>query len=395
MTGPTSLGVAAITDREIDQRVERLQAEAAGRGLRAVICFGAHRDFWPADLRYLARWYCTDEELSFLFVPATGQTTLVTNAEWDLERALTEARAGDILYDPDPGSTLVRLVRGHAGHGDRVGLSGMEVFPAPVFVALAGGCPGVAFEGVTAMAAALRLVKSDAEIALLRAAAEATDGGMRAGLDQVRDGGSEHVVVAAAEHAIRRSGAEVAFATVMGAGPRTALATFFPSDRPMRRGDLAILDCGARIEGYHGDMCRTVVIGGPDAVQRGMLDAVAASVRAATAAARPGARVADVNAAAHEAVAVRGVRRRLVGRVHAPWHRHRPARGAARARRRRPRARAGDGDVHRAGHRRAGLRRRDPRADDPRRRGRRRDAERAPARAVGWVTGQKGATHDG
>jgi Xaa-Pro aminopeptidase len=302
VTGPTSLGVAAITDREIDQRVERLQAEAAGRGLRAVICFGAHRDFWPADLRYLARWYCTDEELSFLFVTATGQTTLVTNAEWDLERALTEARAGDILYDPDPGSTLVRLVRGHAGHGDRVGLSGMEVFPAPVFVALAGGCPGVAFEGVTAMAAALRLVKSEAEIALLRAAAEATDGGMRAGLDQVRDGGSEHVVVAAAEHAIRRAGAEVAFATVMGAGPRTALATFFPSSRPMRPGDLAVLDCGARIEGYHGDMCRTVVIGGPDAVQRGMLDAVAASVRAATAAARPGARVADVNAAAHEAV---------------------------------------------------------------------------------------------
>jgi Xaa-Pro aminopeptidase len=182
----------------------------------------------------------------------------------------------------------------------------MEVFPAPVFVALAGGCPGVSFEGVTAMVEALRLVKSDAEIALLRAAAHATDLGMRAGLDQIRDGGSEHVVVAAAEHAIRRAGAEIAFATVMGAGPRTALATFFPSDRPMRQGDLAVLDCGARVEGYHGDMCRTVVIGGPDAVQGPMLAAVAESVRAATAAARPGARVADVHAAAHEAVRAAG-----------------------------------------------------------------------------------------
>jgi len=303
--GPSS-GAAAIADGEVDGRVRRLQAEAAARGLSAVICFGAHRDFWPADLRYLARWYCTDEELSFLFVPADGQTTLVTNAEWDLERALAEARAGDIVYDPEPGSTLVRLVRGHAGKGDRVGLSGMEVFPAPVFVALAGGCPGVSFEGVTAMVEALRLVKSDAEIALLRAAAHATDLGMRAGLDQIRDGGSEHVVVAAAEHAIRRAGAEIAFATVMGAGPRTALATFFPSDRPMRQGDVAVLDCGARVEGYHGDMCRTVVIGGADAVQGPMLAAVAESVRAATAAARPGARVADVHAAAHEAVRAAG-----------------------------------------------------------------------------------------
>ena len=306
MTDPPSICVTAIAENEIDGRVRRLQAEAAARGLAAVICFGAHRDFWPADVRYLARWYCTDEELSFLFDPAVGQTTLVTNAEWDLERALAEARAGDILYDPEPGSRLVRLVRGHAGEGDRVGLSGMEVFPAPVFVALAGGCPGVSFEGVTAMVEALRLVKSEAEIALLRAAARATDTGMRAGLDQVRDGGSEHVVVAAAEHAIRRAGAEIAFATVMGAGPRTALATFFPSDRPMRRGDLAVLDCGARIEGYHGDMCRTVAIGGPDAVQRPMLAAVAESVRAATGAARPGARVADVNAAAHEAVRAAG-----------------------------------------------------------------------------------------
>jgi Xaa-Pro aminopeptidase len=74
----------------------------------------------------------------------------------------------------------------------------------------------------------------------------------------------------------------------------------------MRRGDLAVLDCGARIEGYHGDMCRTVAIGGPDAVQRPMLAAVAESVRTATGAARPGARVADVNAAAHEAVRAAG-----------------------------------------------------------------------------------------
>jgi Xaa-Pro aminopeptidase len=303
---PASVDVPAIADREIDQRVERLQAEAAAHGLRAVICFGAHRDFWPADLRYLARWYCTDEELSFLFVPAEGHTTLVTNADWDLERALAEARAGDILYDPEPSATLVRLVREHGGRGDRVGLSGMEVFPAPVFIALAGGCPGVGFEAVTAMVAALRLVKSETEVALLRAAAEATDLGMRAGLDQVRDGGSEHLVAAAAEHAIRRAGAEIAFATVMGAGPRTALATFFPSDRPMRRGDLAVLDCGARVEGYHGDMCRTVAIGGPDAAQRRMLEGVAESIHAATAAARPGARVADVNAAAHEAVRAAG-----------------------------------------------------------------------------------------
>jgi len=293
---------AQISDEEIDERVSRLQQELRREGLAAVICFGAHRDYCPADLRYLARWSCTDEETSFVFVPAEGRTTLVTDAEWDLERARTEARAQEIVFDREPARTLAGLVGECAGQGDRVGLSGFEVFPAPVYLGLTDRCSGVRFEGVTAMVAALRLVKSPAEVALLREAARLSDAGMRAGVDRVRDGASEFEVVAAAEAAIRERGGELSFVTVMGAGPRTAQATFFPTGRPIRTGDLALLDCGARVHGYHGDMCRTVAVGGPTTEQRAMLDAVAAAVDAAIRAARPGARVGDVTAAARAGV---------------------------------------------------------------------------------------------
>jgi Xaa-Pro aminopeptidase len=295
-----------IADAEIDARVGRLQAELRDRGLAAAVCFGAHRDYCPADLRYLARWSCTDEELSFVFVPADGATTLLTDAEWDLERARSEARAGAVVLDAQPARTLARLVREHAGAGDRVGLSSFAVFPAPVYLELASACPGVGFEDVTAVTAALRLVKSPAEVALLREAARISDAGMRAGVERMVEGASEFDVVAAAEHAIRLGGAELSFVTVMGAGPRTAQATFFPQRRAMRGGELAVLDCGARVEGYHGDMCRTVVIGRPDAGQRAMLEAVAAAVAAATRSARPGARVGDVSAAALSAVEAAG-----------------------------------------------------------------------------------------
>jgi Xaa-Pro aminopeptidase len=291
-----------IAAAEIDARVERLQAELRDRGLAAAICFGAHRDYCPADLRYLARWSCTDEELSFVFVPRDGPTTLLTDAEWDLERARSEAHAGEVLLDPDPARTLARLVRAHAGAGDRVGLSGFAVFPAPIYLALAAACPGVSFEDVTAVTAGLRFVKSPAEVALMREAARVSDAGMRAGVERIEPGVSEVEVVAAAEHAIRTAGAELSFVTVMGAGARTAQATFFAEPRPMRQGELAVLDCGARIEGYHGDMCRTVVVGTPGEPERAMLTAVAASVEAAIAAARPGTRVADVSAAARSAV---------------------------------------------------------------------------------------------
>jgi Xaa-Pro aminopeptidase len=125
---------------------------------------------------------------------------------------------------------------------------------------------------------------------------------MRAGMDQVAEGVLEVEVAAAAEYAIRRAGAELSFATVMGAGPRTADATFFPRRRPMATGEYVILDCGARVEGYHGDMCRTVVVGPPSGEQRRVLEAVEACVHAACEAARPGATVRDVHEAARRSV---------------------------------------------------------------------------------------------
>ena len=168
-------------------------------------------------------------------------------------------------------------------------------------------CPGVRFEDVTDVVTGLRLVKSPAEIELMREAARISDLGMRAGIDQIREGATEAAAAAAAEHAIRVTGADLSFVTVMGAGPRTAQSTFFPTARAMERGELAVLDCGARVAGYHGDMCRTVTVGPPSGRQRTMLGAVRAAVDAAVAAVRPGAPVGDVTGAAEAAVIEAGL----------------------------------------------------------------------------------------
>lgn len=295
---------ADITDTEIAERVSRLQAELRRLGLGAAICFGAHRDYYPADIRYLARWSCTDEETSYVFVPAEGDTTLITDAEWDLERARVEAYAGSVVLDRQPAETLAQLAREHGG---RVGLSGLDGLPASVYVKLLELCPGVRFEDVTDVVTGLRLVKSPAEIELMREAARISDLGMRAGIDQIREGATEAAAAAAAEHAIRVTGADLSFVTVMGAGPRTAQSTFFPTARAMERGELAVLDCGARVAGYHGDMCRTVTLGPPSGRQRTMLGAVRAAVDAAVAAVRPGTLVGDVTGAAEATVVEAGL----------------------------------------------------------------------------------------
>ena len=99
-----------------------------------------------------------------------------------------------------------------------------------------------------------------------------------------------------------QEGAEISFTTVAGSGPRTALTTFLPSSRVIELGDLVVLDCGARVSGYHGDMCRSIVAGSPSDIQRRLLEAARDAVLAATGAARPGVRIGDVHLAAREAV---------------------------------------------------------------------------------------------
>ena len=303
---PAGATTPGIADAEIRARIGRVQEELERTGRAAVICFAAHRDYFPGDVRYLSRHACTDEETAYVVVPRRGGTTLVIDAEWDLDRARAEACAGEIVLDRTPARALADLVAGCSRPGDTVGITGMTVFPAPVHEALLAAHPQVTFDDAGPVLDAIKLVKSEAEIALLREASRISDAGMRAGLDLVAESALETEVAAAAEYAIRRAGAELSFATVMGAGPRTADATFFPQRRPMTAGEYVVLDCGARVEGYHGDMCRTVIVGPPSAEQRRVLEAVERCVHAAIAAARPGATVRDVHQAARRSVEASG-----------------------------------------------------------------------------------------
>jgi Xaa-Pro aminopeptidase len=295
-----------IADDEYRRRVAAVQVEARERGLSAIIAYGAHRDYQPADLRYLARWYCIEEETACVFVPTEGPTTLITDAAWDVERAEAEAYAGSVRYARDFAPVLAELVRKSGGQDSRIGISGFQIFPAPVYLSLLLELPDATLEDASEIISDLRMVKSPAEIAVMREASRITDEAMEAGLRTIGEGRSEVEVAAAAEGVIRAAGAEPSFVTEMGAGPRTALGTFLPGQRRFERGQVAVLDCGARLHGYHGDMCRTVVVGGPGREERAMLEAVAHAVDAAIDAAKPGVTVGAVRDAAAAAIEERG-----------------------------------------------------------------------------------------
>jgi Xaa-Pro aminopeptidase len=146
----------------------------------------------------------------------------------------------------------------------------------------------------------MRLVKEPGEIQAIRDAVEVTVAAFHAGFAEVRAGAGEWEVEAAVEGAMRRAGADgPAFATIAASGPNATVLHYTANDRRMQRGDLLLLDAGARHRIYNADLTRTVPVGGRFSdPQRDVYQAVLAAERAAIAAARPGATTRNIHRAA-------------------------------------------------------------------------------------------------
>ena len=74
-----------------------------------------------------------------------------------------------------------------------------------------------------------------------------------------------------------------------------AIVHGIPDGRVLREGDLLSIDCGASVDGYHGDAAITIGIGDLDADATRLLDATTAALAAGIEAARPGGRLGDVS----------------------------------------------------------------------------------------------------
>jgi Xaa-Pro aminopeptidase len=153
----------------------------------------------------------------------------------------------------------------------------------------------------------LRTVKDPSELELIATACRITDQAFADVLPLIRPGLTERAVAAALDHRMGELGAErPSFDTIVASGPNGALPHHQPSSRPVRRGDLITMDFGARYAGYHADMTRTVALGEPADWQRDIYEVVATAQQAGCTAARAGAALREVDAAARDLIAEAG-----------------------------------------------------------------------------------------
>jgi Xaa-Pro aminopeptidase len=112
----------------------------------------------------------------------------------------------------------------------------------------------------------LRLIKTDAEIKILKVAADIADAAFKHILDFIRPGKTELEVSNELEFFMRRAGAtSSSFDTIVASGHRSALPHGVASNKVIEAGDVVTLDYGAYYNGYVSDITRTVAVGEPDA----------------------------------------------------------------------------------------------------------------------------------
>lgn len=154
-----------------------------------------------------------------------------------------------------------------------------------------------------------RLVKDAFEIGQLRLACEDTAVGFEAVVadlpEAVRRGRGERWVEGVFGLHARHSGNAVGYDTIAAGGDHANTLHWIRNDGDLRPGDLLLLDAGVEVESlFTADITRTLPVSGRfSPAQRQVYTAVLAAQRAGIAAARPGAKFADVHNAAIAVIA--------------------------------------------------------------------------------------------
>jgi len=230
-----------------------------------------------------------------LYLGTDGTLTLLTRAP-DLLQAKHTSDISDIQIWVDgpeakPAVELRELLAARGCKGKRLGVE----WEAYGLTARNGQRLTAALDGFCTLADAselvsrLRVVKSPAELAYVRRAAELCDDALDQALQLAKPGASEGDILAAMQGAVFRGGGDdPANEYIIGSGPDALLCRYKSGRRNLDPNDTLTLEFAGVYRHYHSCLMRTLAIGRVDPRLAEMHKAAAEALHAAEAALRPG-----------------------------------------------------------------------------------------------------------
>ncbi|MBC8930179.1 aminopeptidase P family protein, partial [Escherichia coli] len=121
----------------------------------------------------------------------------------------------------------------------------------------------------------IRLIKTEAELKILKEAALLADYAVQVGVDEIAEGKTEAEIVAKIEYEMKKKGVTaMSFDTMVLTGKNGALPHGTPGETKIKKGDLVLFDLGVVHKGYCSDITRTVAFGDISDEQKKIYDTV-------------------------------------------------------------------------------------------------------------------------
>ncbi|HEX2764189.1 MAG TPA: Xaa-Pro peptidase family protein [Allosphingosinicella sp.] len=302
-------------------RPERLARIAKAQQLMRRAKLGAILVEPGASLDYFTgvQWW-RSERLTAAVIPAEGEPIVVTPffEEPSVRESLgVPAEVRTWQEDEDPLKVVVGALRDRKAYGKPVGIDETVRF----FIADGLRRHGVAVERGAGVVRGCRMIKSPAELALMKKAADITVAAFRYTHRRVEKGMTPGDIDALIGKATRAMGGDYDGGLVL-LGEASAYPHGTHKPQSVREGEIVLLDCGCSVHGYQSDISRTFVFGEPTKEQRKVWDQVHRGQEIALAAARVGAPAGSVDDAVRRQYEAWGYgpRYKLPGTPHRTGH---------------------------------------------------------------------------
>lgn len=264
-----------IPEQEFKQRQATVSRKARERGLDAVLVHSNEADF--ANVRYLSDYWPIFESAGVL-VPAEGNPILLIGPESeafardhstipDIRKVLYYREAAEPDY-PDIEIDTFENVFASANNGrgiKKLGIAGTTAMPISVYEPVRAALRDGDIVKADDIMYEMRAIKSENEIALLKAAFGVCELAVDEVLGRIKPGMTELQVVGIAQEAMYRHGAEYeAHPTYVLSGTNSCHAIGRPSHKVIQPGELVQFSIGARVGGYSPSIGLPICMGKMD-----------------------------------------------------------------------------------------------------------------------------------
>jgi Xaa-Pro dipeptidase len=294
-----------ITLEERSGRQEKARALMEANNLDAIVLMEG------TSLTYFTgiRWW-GGERMFLMLLPAKGAAFYVCPA-FEEGRAreqianAPEAAQADVRIWQEDESPYQRVAQGLKDRGVASGKIGIEETVRFVFSEGVGkAAPQVKLLTATPVTAGCRMIKSNAELDLMRLASKVTLTAYEAVYQALKDGMTQVEVGALVEAAHNQLG--FAGDALVEVGEYAAFPHGSVQSQVIREGVPVLIDGGCKVEGYQSDITRMLLLGKPPDKVRKVFEIVHRAQSAALATARPGLECGAVDAAARKVISDAG-----------------------------------------------------------------------------------------